>query len=197
MEKTVQEVFTSEIVVEKSRFLTFLVPLTAVEDVEVHLSKAVEQYKGARHYCYAYRFGEQEKYSDDGEPRNTAGLPLLTILQKQNINDALLLVIRYFGGKKLGAGRLLRTYMDAGMSAVNVATFYNKIPGLKLTLKLDVRSFDEQRRIISTLGEIVNTRFDNFDVYVDVLIRTTALETLTKSYNVINKEETNIFEVIT
>lgn len=196
MEKTVKEVFTNEIVVEKSRFITFLLPLTTVDDVEVYLHKANEEYKGARHYCYAYRFGEQEKYSDDGEPRNTAGLPLLTILQKQNINDALLLVIRYFGGKKLGAGRLLRTYMDAGMSVVNVATFFQKIPGTKLTIKLDIRSFDEHRRIISTHGEIVDTRFDNFDVYVDVLIRTSRRDILTKSYNVINNESTNIFEVI-
>ncbi|HZJ89499.1 MAG TPA: YigZ family protein [Bacilli bacterium] len=196
MEKTVKSTFTAEIVVEKSRFITFLIPLSNLDQVDDILEYYKNEFKGARHYCYAYRFKGQEKYSDDGEPRNTAGLPLLNVLKKQAINDAFLLTIRYFGGKKLGAGRLLRTYIEAGMSAVNVAEYFKKVPGKQLTLEVPYERFDEIKRQLEQYGEISDIAFQGF--IVNVTLTTKARNTLLieNAYNVIKKESIEIYEDI-
>ena len=74
---------------------------------------------------YAYRIGVKSKSCDDGEPKGTAGHPLLGLLYKKDLTNVALLVVRYFGGTKLGAGRLLRTYLQAGINAVDNCTLIN------------------------------------------------------------------------
>lgn len=196
MEKTVKSTFTAEIVVEKSRFITFLIPLTSLDTVNDILERYKNEFKGARHYCYAYRFKGQEKYSDDGEPRNTAGLPLLNVLKKQSINDALLLTIRYFGGKKLGAGRLLRTYIEAGMSAVNVALYFKKVTGHKLTLEVPYEKADEIKRQLEQYGEISDIMFSGFTVNVTLTTKEENTHLIENAYNVIKQENIEIYEDI-
>ena len=78
-----------------------------------------KEYKDSTHICYAYIINSSEKCSDDGEPNGTAGLPILNILKKNNLTNVLAIVIRYFGGIKLGAGGLLRAYSDAANKAVS------------------------------------------------------------------------------
>lgn len=196
MEKTVKNRFENELIVDKSRFLSFLVPLTELSDAETILKDYINEFKGARHYCYAYRFKGQEKFSDDGEPRNTAGLPLLNVLQKQKINDAMLVVIRYFGGKKLGAGRLLRTYSQAGLAAVNEAHFYTKKPGYSVTIEIDFTKFDEVKYQLADYGEITSTLFKDYVALIELSVPEEEIEPLTNHYNVINKKTIEIYEEI-
>ena len=110
--------YVNEIVVEKSRFIALLHPLSSDEDFDDHFEKSKKTYRDARHYTFAFRYGNLEKCSDDGEPQNTAGLPLLNLLKNHNLVNTAIIVVRYFGGKKLGAGRLLRTYVDAGNKVI-------------------------------------------------------------------------------
>ena len=116
---TIEKETTNLIEVMKSKFIAYLIPLKNEEDFKPILANLRKEHKKARHIVYAYRVGMKSKSSDDGEPKGTAGHPLLDLLYKKDINNVALLVVRYFGGTKLGASRLLRTYLQAGIDVVN------------------------------------------------------------------------------
>ena len=119
MSYTINKPVNKQIEVMKSKFIAYLLPLEKEEDFKPILADLRKEHKKARHIVYAYRTGMKSKSCDDGEPKGTAGHPLLELLYKKDINNVALLVVRYFGGTKLGAGRLLRTYLQAGIDAVN------------------------------------------------------------------------------
>lgn len=110
---TIKKETSNELVVKGSKFISVLYHIEDIDDVENHLDYLRKKYKDATHICYAYRLENLEKFSDDGEPSGTAGFPMMSILKKKNINNVLAVVIRYFGGTKLGAGGLIRTYQKA------------------------------------------------------------------------------------
>ena len=119
MSFTIEKETTNLIEVMKSKFIAYLIPLKNEEDFKPILASLRKEHKKARHIVYAYRVGMKSKSCDDGEPKGTAGHPLLELLYKKDLTDVALLVVRYFGGTKLGAGRLLRTYLQAGINVVD------------------------------------------------------------------------------
>ena len=119
---TIEKETTNLIEVMKSKFIAYLIPLKNEEDFKPILANLRKEHKKARHIVYAYRVGMKSKSCDDGEPKGTAGHPLLELLYKKDLTDVALLVVRYFGGTLLGAGRLLRTYLQAGINAVDNST---------------------------------------------------------------------------
>ena len=121
MANIVKENYQQQIEVMKSKFIAYLLPLNSEEGFKPILANLHKEHKKARHIVYAYRVGMKSKSCDDGEPKGTAGHPLLELLYKKDINNVALLVVRYFGGTKLGAGRLLRTYLQAGIDVINKA----------------------------------------------------------------------------
>ena len=121
MSFTIEKETTNLVEVMKSKFIAYLIPLKNEEDFKPILADLHKEHKKARHIVYAYRVGMKSKSCDDGEPKGTAGHPLLELLYKKDLVDVALIVVRYFGGTKLGAGRLLRTYLQAGINAVESA----------------------------------------------------------------------------
>ena len=119
MAYTVNQHYEKQIEVMKSKFIAYLLPLNNEEDFKPFLASLRKEHKKARHIVYAYRVDMKSKSCDDGEPKGTAGHPLLELLYKKDINNVALIVVRYFGGTKLGASRLLRTYLQAGIDVVN------------------------------------------------------------------------------
>ncbi len=119
--QTVKSNFEARIEVEKSKFIGLLYPLQKEEEFKEILKSLQKEHKKARHIVYAYRIGTKSKSNDDGEPKGTAGRPLLELLYKKDLNNLVLFVVRYFGGTKLGAGRLLRTYVASGVEVINNA----------------------------------------------------------------------------
>lgn len=107
-----------EEIIKKSKFITYLYKVSNIEEIKEKLAKIRNEHKDATHVCYAYRINEVEKCSDDGEPSGTAGMPILNVLQKQNINFILCIIVRYFGGIKLGAGGLIRAYTGSCKNAL-------------------------------------------------------------------------------
>lgn len=103
---------TVELEIKKSRFVGYSYKSTKPDDVSIVLQELKQLHKKATHVCYAYRFVSPfaEKAVDDGEPGGTAGRPILNVLQKKDLQDVLVVVVRYFGGVKLGAGGLVRAY---------------------------------------------------------------------------------------
>lgn len=121
MANTIEKETIQQVEVMKSKFIAYLIPLKNEEDFKPILAGLKKEHKKARHIVYAYRVGMKSKSCDDGEPKGTAGHPLLELLYKKDLTDVALFVVRYFGGTLLGAGRLLRTYLQAGINAVDSA----------------------------------------------------------------------------
>lgn len=107
--------------IKKSEFLSFAFPVASAEEVQSTLKEIRLKYSDARHVCYACVVSkpQMEKCSDDGEPDGTAGKPLLELIKKKGITNILLVVVRYFGGIKLGAGGLVRAYTRAGVLSLD------------------------------------------------------------------------------
>lgn len=102
-----------ETIINKSRFIGIKKELTSEEDIEQTLTALRKEHKNATHICYAYVYSIDkvlEKCSDDGEPKGTAGAPIMGVIKKRGAKNVLVVVVRYFGGIKLGAGGLVRAY---------------------------------------------------------------------------------------
>ena len=136
---TIKEEYEDKIEVSKSQFYSFLIPLNSEEEVSLLIKEKRMQFVKARHVCYAYIFNSNYKYSDDGEPSGTAGKPLYELLNKNNLTNCILIVVRIFGGVLLGAGRLLRTYVESGLNSIKKANkfeiYYEFL--IKLEIKLE------------------------------------------------------------
>ena len=112
--------------IKKSQFITWLLPLESKQQGKEYLQQARDEYPDARHHCWAYVMGDSPNsltaaMSDDGEPSGTAGKPMLNVLQHKPVNNVMAIVIRYFGGIKLGAGGLVRAYSQAVEQAFSMA----------------------------------------------------------------------------
>lgn len=106
---------------DRSSFIGVILHATSVESVKQYLEDIRKQYPKAKHYCYAYTIGDKKKCSDDGEPAKTAGRPLLELLERKEMDEVLLIVVRYFGGVLLGASRLMSTYLETGVNVLSSA----------------------------------------------------------------------------
>lgn len=119
--KTITQTYQSNLEVMKSKFISILLPLENPDDFKAILRNLQKEHSKAKHIVYAYKVGNKTKSCDDREPKGTAGRPLLELLLKKELDNIALIVVRYFGGTLLGAGRLLRTYVQAGVNVVNIA----------------------------------------------------------------------------
>ena len=117
----ITERYTATIEEMKSKFIAIAFPISSVDEFKAKLKVIEKEHHKARHICYAYRIGTTTKSNDNGEPKGTAGRPLLELLLKKDLNNIALIVVRYFGGTKLGASRLLRTYLNSGIEVLKKA----------------------------------------------------------------------------
>lgn len=116
----------NEIIIKKSRFITKLYYLDDVDEIQNIINNLKKEHKKCTHICYAYVINGKEKAVDDGEPSGTAGRPILNVIQKKNVTNILVVVIRYFGGIKLGAGGLVRAYTSSTSEAFKLVNLIEK-----------------------------------------------------------------------
>ena len=109
---------SAEIIVKKSRFISYYYEINDFDEIKEILNDLKNEHKKAKHIVYAYKFGNTAGKSDDKEPKGTAGLPLYNLLDAKNLNNRLIVVVRYFGGTLLGAGLLQRTYRASALEAI-------------------------------------------------------------------------------
>ncbi|MDD3821905.1 MAG: YigZ family protein, partial [Bacilli bacterium] len=137
MNYSIKEEIVNELVINKSRFIGVLKKIKTEKEVAIVLKALKNQYKEATHYCYAYIIDNTKRFHDDNEPSGTAGLPILEVLTKNNLNYLLCVVIRYFGGVKLGTGGLIRAYTKTTSEALKLAKIVPLIKGQVIKIKFD------------------------------------------------------------
>ena len=162
--KCIKNEVKNEIIINKSKFITFLHQINNTKEVNNYLKKYKEKYKNATHICYGYILDNYEKYSDDKEPSGTAGKQILNVLKQNNLNHILCIVIRYFGGIKLGTGGLTRAYSNSTNQALNKAEIKPLIQGYQITIKFDYKKI---KQINNKLKEYkIKKEFDNQITYI-------------------------------
>lgn len=113
-----KKVSESLVVEKKSKFYGFRYDVSSIEEVETILEELKREHKKAKHFCYAYKIGNIERKNEDKEPSNTAGKPILDVINFNNLENTLIVVVRYFGGTLLGRGLLTRTYSKAARELI-------------------------------------------------------------------------------
>ena len=188
---TINENIESEITVKKSKFICNLIKIEKQEEAEEQIKKIKKKYHDARHNCVAYRVQENdtivEKASDDGEPSGTAGGPMLTILQKNNLCNVLVVVTRYFGGILLGTGGLVRAYSDSIQNALELTEKVEKCTGIEVEAELEYNNLETFKYYCRKNNiNIVNIQYEN------TIICKIQLEENTKSKLINDFETKNI-----
>lgn len=154
-----------EQIIKNSRFITRLVKITKKDEVEDILNNVKKEYPKATHYCYAYIVSDYKKASDDGEPGGTAGMPILNILEKEDMTSVIAIVIRYFGGIKLGAGGLVRAYSSSVRDALKKADKILLIEGVQIKITIPYNKQNELNYILKD-SEIVDKTFEDKVTYI-------------------------------
>lgn len=162
--KTIKKNVTNEIIINKSRFITKLIKISNETEIKEKLSYLKNEYKGATHYCYAYIIGNVKRFSDDGEPSGTAGMPILNVLENNDLTNILAVVIRYFGGIKLGAGGLVRAYTRSITECLNNTEIVSLTNGINFKIEFtydNIKKFDN----ILKDSKITYKEYDNNVIY--------------------------------
>ena len=120
MKYSVLESHSHKIEVDRSLFISYLFPLRTVEDFKSLHQQVKKEHPKATHLCYAYKTPQHQKFFDDGEPNKTAGFPILETIQRYQLDEVVIFVVRYFGGIKLGTGGLMRAYTQAAENVIPV-----------------------------------------------------------------------------
>lgn len=155
----------NEIIIKKSRFITFLYRVDDIDSINDYLSYLNKKYSDATHICYAYILDNVKKFNDNGEPGGTAGMPILNVLESKDLNHVLCCVVRYFGGIKLGANGLVRAYSNSCNEAVQCSNIINLSIGKLCSVSF---KYDDTKIIDSLLKDsfITDKKYDSVVSYI-------------------------------
>lgn len=165
----------------RSKFLAFAIPVRTAEEAMEQVAKYQKEYFDARHVCWAYRLGpEGEEYrsNDNGEPSGTAGKPILGQMVSADVSDLIILVIRYFGGVKLGTSGLIVAYRTAAAEALEAGEYAERLVEKELKLTFDYEHMNMVMRMVKDLQpRIVSQDYkDNGDIVMTIAIRLSLVE---------------------
>ena len=136
---------------KNSKFFGYAFPVTNTDEVKIYLEQLKKKHFGAVHFCYAYQIGMEKmefRANDDGEPNNSAGIPIYGQIQSFGLTNILIVVVRYFGGTKLGVGGLITAYKTAAQMVLENALIVNKTINLYFKITFDYKNINKVMRII-------------------------------------------------
>lgn len=175
-----------EMVIKNSKFISLIFRVYSKDDVNNILKSVKDEYQGATHYCYGYIIDSDIRANDDNEPSGTAGYPILNQITSNNLNYTLIVVVRYFGGIKLGAGPLTRAYAKVARNVINSNNIVMLEKGYDISINFNYNDIKDIDYILGNC-KIINKFFDN-DITYNVYVNNDTLNKLSK-YNVtINRD---------
>jgi len=173
--KTITEASNEVLFKDKnSKFFGYAFPVLNEESIKQHIEDLKKQHHSARHWCYAYQLGTEKityRANDDGEPSNSAGQPIYGQIQSFDITNVLIVVVRYFGGIKLGVGGLINAYRTAAQLALENATIIEKTINNEYKITFDYKNMNKVMRIIKEKKiKIVNQKLE-LDCQIHITVR--------------------------
>jgi uncharacterized YigZ family protein len=174
--KTLLKEAQAEDTVQKSRFISLAAPVRTEEDALAVIAAARQEHKTASHHCYAYIIGHNAgvmRYSDDGEPGGTAGLPMMEVLKARSLVDCAVVVTRYFGGILLGAGGLTRAYSHSCALVISAAGICEMVPSYRWEVQAGYPQWDRVQFALKTLPVRPEPPVYTEDVKLTLLCRQT------------------------
>lgn len=169
--RTIYRYGEDEIIINKSRFIGYAMPIESEEEALDFIERIKTKHRDATHNVYAYVCGENsniQRFSDDGEPSGTAGIPTLEVIKKEDLRNVVVVVTRYFGGTKLGAGGLIRAYTKGAKIGLESGIIVEQILHIKLKIRIDYTLYGAVENYLMTEGYIVDEVIydDAVNIYV-------------------------------
>lgn len=176
---------------KNSKFFNYAFPIQQEEDVKLLIDNLRKQHSGAGHFCYAFQLGIDKIYyraNDDGEPNNSAGMPIYGQIQSFNVTNVLAVVVRYFGGVKLGVGGLMAAYKTGAQMALEASEIVERTIDILFSLKFDYKDMNKVMRIIKEKNlEIISQKME-----LDCEI---VISTRKKNAPIVQEAFNNLYEV--
>ena len=184
---------------KRSKFLAFAIPVLTLDDVKREVEAYQKKYYDARHVCYAYRLGERRELfraNDNGEPSGTAGKPILGQIDSRELTNVLVIVVRYFGGIKLGTSGLIVAYKAAAAEALDATVPVEKTINEEITLKFSYPLLNDVLRIVKEENpRIVEQIFDN-ECVVKLSMRLSRMPRLRERYEKLVIDSRNDLRIV-
>lgn len=188
--KSIKNSATAEIIEKKSRFIAVAGTVENESDARKFIEEIKVQFREASHYTYAYVIGENvsaARYSDDGEPHGTAGLPILDIIKGRNITNTIIVVVRYFGGTKLGTGGLVRAYSKCASECIETAGVIRYIPGFIIKITTDYHNLGKIKNHLEKTGcDILDEEYASHVIILTLVLETEADSLIAKIMDLTN-----------
>lgn len=180
--KTVREAARAEMIEKKSRFIATVRPITAEEEALALINEMKKEFSDATHNVYAYILRENNiaRYSDDGEPSGTAGMPVMEVLKQENLTDVAVVVTRYFGGTLLGAGGLVRAYSKTAKLGIDAGHIATMTYGADMEITVSYDLYGKLQYLLEQEGLSMGKTTFGEEVTTSVFVRTELQETLQK-----------------
>lgn len=161
---------------KNSKFFGYAFPVLNEDQVKEHLENLKKQHHSARHWCYAYQLGTDEnnlqfRANDDGEPNNSAGMPIYGQIQSFEVTNVLIVVVRYFGGVKLGVGGLISAYKTTAQMALEASKIVSRTINKRFEIRFDYKNMNKVMRLIKEQNlKIVNQTLE-LDCKIEISVR--------------------------
>lgn len=165
---------SDEFIIHKSRFIGYGCPCETEEEALAFLSEIRTRHKDATHNCYAYIIGANMgvmRYSDDGEPGGTAGMPIIEVMKARQVTNACVVVVRYFGGVLLGAGGLTRAYSQGAATAINAAGVGEVSPTRRYLMEVPYPMLGRVEYLLKSLPVIVEDKQFSDAIVMTLIVR--------------------------
>lgn len=180
---------------KRSEFIGYLAPVTTNEEAVAWINEVKAGHRKAKHHVYAYilRDSNITRYSDDGEPQGTAGIPVLDVLQKRKLTDICCVVVRYFGGILLGGGGLVRAYSHSAAITCDAAKILHMCESCPVTLKMDYTLYGKVSHCLPQYGVLETGNNFGTDVTLHLAVRSEVLPQLQKDLIELSNGKIQIF----
>lgn len=171
------------VIINKSKFIGYAMPINSEEEALEFIELIKIKHRDATHNVYAYVFGKDsntQRFSDDGEPTGTAGIPVLEVIKKENLRNIVVVVTRYFGGTKLGAGGLIRAYTRAAKISLDSGNIVDMVLHAKIKIRIDYTLYGKVENYLINENYIVDGSVFDDAVNVFVYIEESKIEDFIK-----------------
>lgn len=184
--KSIHKYGRDEIIINKSRFICSVLPISSEEEALEFIEKVKKEFKEASHNVYAYVVGQNnnvQRFTDDGEPSGTAGLPVLNVINQENLKNVVIVVTRYFGGVLLGAGGLARAYSKSAKTGLEKGLLVDKTLYYEISATIEYTMLGKIENELSKNNFIIKDKKYGENVDIQVLVRDEEIDKINSLFN--------------